>query len=304
MIDFIGVNEGNVVFKDKGVIKKRKLREIDGEFIFNFKDSSFTLNDTQTAIVGLETVRKTTPTKATKGLAPMQSEFSINQRFGFLETFTEMVLNRITASEIVTGEGGLGKTSTVLKMLEKLGLKENEQYVIIKGHASPKALYATLWEHKDKIVVFDDCDSVLKDPTSINILKGALDSYEKRTISWLTKGFIDDGLPSSFEFEGNIIFISNLSADKIDKAVRSRSITIDLSMTLADKIERMQSILKDILPEFDLDVKQEVLDYMSEHAEEAVEFNMRTLMKCIRVRVVYGTSNEWMDAVKYLLTNV
>jgi hypothetical protein len=44
---------------------------------------------------------------------PIQSEFSINQRFEFLEKFTNMVLDGVTASVIITGEGGLGKTHTV-----------------------------------------------------------------------------------------------------------------------------------------------------------------------------------------------
>lgn len=300
-MEMVGIRNDKVFFKIDGITHNRSYKVEGSKYTFKFKKDSFAISSDGKKI---ESSNGTQITKASKGLGPMQSEFSINQRFGFLETFTEMVLNRITASEIVTGEGGLGKTSTVLKMLEKQGLKEDVDYVMIKGYSTPKALYATLWENKDKIVIFDDCDSVLKDPTSVNILKGALDSYEKRTVSWLTRGFVDDGLPGSFEFTGNIIFISNLDAEKIDKAVRSRSITIDLSMTLADKIERMQSILKDILPEFEMSVKQEVLDYMSEHAEEAVEFNMRTLMKCIRVRVVYGKSTEWKDAVKYLLTNV
>ena len=93
---------------------------------------------------------------------------------------------------------------------------------------------------KDQIVIFDDCDSVLQDKVAVNILKAALDSYDKRTISWLQKGFIDDGLPNSFEFQGNVIFISNMSSDKIDQAVKSRSMTIDLSMSIDDKIENIE----------------------------------------------------------------
>jgi hypothetical protein len=178
-------------------------------------------------------------------------------------------------------------------------------YKIIKGYSTPKALYATLYENRNKLVIFDDCDSVLRDPASLNILKGALDSYDRRTISWLSKGFIDDGLPSSFDFEGQVIFISNLSADKIDQAVKSRSICIDLSMSVDDKIERMQSILKDILPEFDMGIKKAALEFLDEHKYEAKELNMRTLQKVTKVAFTYGIDNpEWKLAAKYLLTNV
>ena len=65
----------------------------------------------------------------------------------------------------------------------------------------------------------------------------------------------------------------------------------------------MSAILPNIEEYASMDMKQEVLDYMAEHAEEATEFNIRTLIKCIKVRVAYGESTEWKDAVKYLLTS-
>ncbi len=172
----------------------------------------------------------------------------------------------------------------------------------MKGYATPKALYATLFENNGKIVVFDDCDSVLKDPTAVNLLKGALDSYEKRTISWLQQGFIPSELPSYFEFTGKVIFISNMDASKMDGAVKSRSICVDLSMTIQDKIERMQFILPKILPNIALAVKEAALEFMAAHSDEAREFNVRTLMKISKVANAYGLKNEeWKSAAKYLL---
>ena len=238
----------------------------------------------------------------TAPLKQLQSEFTINQRFEFLNKFTEMVIRGDMVSTIITGEGGLGKTHAVMAALKKAGKREVRDYVVVKGYATPKALYATLFEHNGKIVVFDDCDSVLKDPTAINLLKSALDSYEKRTISWLQQGFIPSDLPSHFDFDGKVIFISNMDASKMDGAVKSRSICIDLSMTIQDKIERMQFILPKILPNIALEVKQAALEFMAQHSDEAREFNMRTLMKISKVVNAYGIKNEeWKSAAKYLL---
>lgn len=281
--------------------KKVYTRKIQTDGSFTQDGMPYQFDRTEKKINLLDSVFKTHDTQPLK---PLQSEFSINQRFNFLEKFTNMVLDGETASAIVTGEGGLGKSHTVMSQLEARGWEEEIDYIVVKGYATPKALYGTLWEHSKKTIIFDDCDSVLKDPTAVNLLKGALDSYDKRTISWLQKGFIDDGLPNSFEFQGNIIFISNMSSDKLDQAVKSRSMTIDLSMSTADKIERMQTILPNILPAYDIDMKQEVLDFMSEHSDIAVEFNVRTLQKCIKVAHAYDGSTEWKDAAKYLLTNV
>ena len=283
------VNNGSKIYSR--ATKKDGTFTHDG-FVFQFND------DEKAIYMVLESA------VAARPLQPLESEFTINQRFGFLEKFTNMVLDGETVSAIVTGEGGLGKSHTIMGELEKRGWIEGTQYVVVKGYATPKALYGTLWEHRDKTIIFDDCDSVLKDAVSLNLLKGALDSYDKRTISWLQKGFIDDKLPNSFEFQGNIIFISNMSSDKLDQAVKSRSITIDLSMTLKDKIERMNYILPSVMPSYPMDMKQAALDFMAQHADIAKEFNMRTLQKIIKITHAYGDNPEWKDAAKYLLTNV
>jgi len=283
------VNNGSKIYSR--ATKKDGTFTHDG-FVFQFND------DEKAIYMVLESA------VAARPLQPLESEFTINQRFGFLEKFTNMVLDGETVSAIVTGEGGLGKSHTIMGALEKRGWIEGTQYVVVKGYATPKALYGTLWEHRDKTIIFDDCDSVLKDAVSLNLLKGALDSYDKRTISWLQKGFIDDKLPNSFEFQGNIIFISNMSSDKLDQAVKSRSMTIDLSMTLKDKIERMNYILPSVMPSYPMDMKQAALDFMAQHADIAKEFNMRTLQKIIKITHAYGDNPEWKDAAKYLLTNV
>lgn len=284
------VNNGSKIYSR--ATKKDGTFTHDG-FVFQFND------DEKAIYMVLESA------VAARPLQPLESEFTINQRFEFLEKFTNMVLDGETVSAIVTGEGGLGKSHTIMGALEKRGWIEGTQYVVVKGYATPKALYGTLWEHRDKTIIFDDCDSVLKDAVSLNLLKGALDSYDKRTISWLQKGFIDDKLPNSFEFQGNIIFISNMSSDKLDQAVKSRSITIDLSMTLKDKIERMNYILPSVMPSYPMDMKQAALDFMAQHADIAKEFNMRTLQKIIKITHAYGVDNpEWKDAAKYLLTNI
>lgn len=192
-------------------------------------------------------------------------------------------------------------THAVMTEILKVDLEEDVDYVVIKGYSTPKALYATLYEHKNKLIIFDDCDSVLMDPTSLNILKGALDSYQKRTISWLSKGFIDDGLPASFAFEGQVIFISNRTLEKIDGAVKGRTISVDLTMTIQDRIDRMTAIIVDILPQYDLTIKHEVLEFIDEHKYEAVELNLRTFEKLIKVHVSYEADPMWKQAAKYLL---
>jgi len=306
-LNYVSIIDDKIKFtiaKSKTVCS-RKIQP-NGVFIkrgvtYQFDNETNTINPIENGSV-LATAIKTKPLSAFK---PIQSEFSINQRFEFLDKFTNMVLDGDTASVIVTGEGGLGKTHTVMNALKEKGFEEGTDFAVIKGYATPKALYGTLFENNGKVIVFDDCDSVLKDPTAINILKGALDSYSKRTISWLQKGFVPDEYPPSFEFNGHVIFISNIDSSKLDGAIKSRSITIDLSMTIKDRVDRMRHILPEILPSYPMNIKEAALNFMVKFSGEAKEFNMRTLMKATKVIKAYGLdSGEWEDAVKYLLVSI
>ena len=148
------------------------------------------------------------------------------------------------------------------------------------------------------MIIFDDCDSVLEDKVAINILKSALDSYERRTISWMAKMNKSDEYPQQFDFTGRIIFISNKSKEKIDEAIRTRSLTVDLTMTTDDKIERMGSILNSILPEYSIEVKKQALDFLKT-VKDDVSLNMRMLIMVTKMASTYPSN--WRDMAKYMV---
>ena len=223
--------------------------------------------------------------------------FNINQRFQFLNDLTTMVVNNTTPSLIVTGEGGLGKTHSVTETIKSNDLSE-DRYVFFKGYSTARGLYNTLYDNNDKLIIFDDCDSVLDDKVALNILKSALDSYEKRTISWMAKMNKNDEYPQQFEFTGRIIFISNKSITDVNEAIRSRSLTVDLTMTPSDKIERMSAILENILPEYQLEFKKEALGFLSEVCNE-VSVNMRMLIMVTKMR--YNYPDRWRDLASYMV---
>ena len=253
--------------------------------------------------------------QAAKKEAEMDNRFDINTRFDFVEKLVNMVASGVQASAVITGEGGLGKTYTVRKTLEKAGLEDmtalleeaeegdviDNGYITIKGFSTAKGLYRTLYENNGKIVMFDDCDSILKDPVALNILKGALDSYDKRYISWNSEMKESDDLPRSFEFTGQIIFISNMDQDKIDQAVRSRSMMIDLSMTDEQKIDRMEHIALsgEFLPQYDAEIKTDALNLLREIKGDVKEISLRTLIAVAKIR---ASNEDWKDLATYMLT--
>lgn len=244
---------------------------------------------------------------------------SINKRFQYLENFSNMLIAGEIASLIVTGEGGLGKTFTIKKCLAETGLSDIRDFaeinaereygdtvigdfIIIKGNTSAKGLYRALYENRDKVVIFDDCDKALTDPVAQQVLKAALDSYDKRIISWNTDmNARDEKLPKFFEFTGRIIFISNMNQYKLDQAIKSRSLRVDLSMNVQEKLERMEFILHDIEPSLDINIKRDALEFLKIHANDATDLNIRTLLTVSRIRASRFTKN-WEEEALYTLT--
>jgi len=242
-------------------------------------------------------------------------KFGINTRFDFVEKLVKMVASGVQPSAVITGEGGLGKTFTVTKTLSEAGytdisnladfqvgtvINTRKCFTQIKGYSTAKGLYRSLFENNNSIIVFDDCDSVLKDPVALNILKGALDSYGKRIISW-NADMRDEDLPRSFEFTGRVIFISNMTQDGIDQAIRSRSMMIDLSMTSEQKLDRMEFIAKspEFLPEYDAKIKSDALNLIREIKDEVKEISLRTLIAVSKIR---SANSDWKDLATYMLT--
>jgi hypothetical protein len=249
-----------------------------------------------------------------------EEEFSITERFGFVEEMTQMIIDGSIPSAILTGPGGLGKSFTVMSSLTKSGLKDIRQikqpeaeedsnelplvlgdYIVVKGFSTAKGLYRTLYENSTKIIIFDDCDNIQKDANAVNLLKAALDSYDTRIISWNSEMRNSD-LPQSFLFTGRVIFISNLASYQIEQPLRSRSICIDLSMTSEQKIERMRTIIDsdEFLPEISYEFKEEALAFIDEHKEQTNDLSLRSLISISKIRA--GDKSNWQKLAKYVLT--
>ena len=147
--------------------------------------------------------------------------------------------------------------------------------------------------------MFDDCDSILLDDVSLNLLKGALDSGKKRKISWLSESSTlrREGIPDQFNFNGTVIFITNLKFDKMKSqklrdhldALQSRCHYLDLTLdTMRDKILRIRQIADDGVLfeeyEFDDETQEEIIDFMTTNATRFREMSLRMAIKIADLR--------------------
>jgi len=216
--------------------------------------------------------------------------------FNNLRNLTRMVGKGIQPSLVVTGMAGMGKTHIVKDTLQQLGLRESFEFVHYKGRATAAGLYITLYENSDKIVILDDCDSVFKDDDAVNILKGALDSYDTRYISYITSKELKDSygnaVPRQFNFTGRIIFISNYEQSRIDEAIKSRSFVQDISMSTEQVFLRMEQLINKIEPAIKKEHKVQALEIMKciNEKYDGVEINIRSLIKASRI-IAMGFEN-------------
>jgi len=226
----------------------------------------------------------------------------LRERFDILDEMTRAVKKGDVRAMIVTGPPGVGKSFGVETVLAKhdvfATVAQNEKlkkYEVVKGAMSAIGLYKKLYEFQDKksILVFDDCDSVLLDDLSLNILKAALDSGKKRMIHWNTDSRLlrSEGVPNSFEFKGGAIFITNIKFENVKskklkdhlEALESRCHYLDLTIdTEREKVLRIKQIVEDgMLDEYEFkpwDV-DEILDFIDNNKKKLRELSLRMVLK-------------------------
>ncbi len=241
----------------------------------------------------------------------------LRERFEILTEMTKAVKSGSVRAMIVSGPPGVGKSFGVEQVLEKDGLfdtlgERKPRYEIVKGAMSAIGLYAKLYEYSDakNVLVFDDCDSILMEDLSLNILKGALDSGKKRFISWNTDSRIlrSEGIPDRFEFKGAAIFITNIKfahvrskklKDHLD-ALESRCHYIDLEMdTNREKMLRIKQITTDgMLDVYDFDepvlVRDEILAFIDTNQDKLRELSLRMVLKIADLRKSFPANWEAM----------
>ena len=239
----------------------------------------------------------------------------LGERFEILTEMTKAVKSGDVRAMIVSGPPGVGKSFGVEAVLQKDGLfdtlaERKPKYEVVKGAMSSIGLYSKLYEFSDakSVVVFDDCDSILMEDLSLNILKGALDSSERRFISWNTDSRLlrSEGIPDRFEFKGAAIFITNIKFEHVRSkklrdhldALESRCHYIDLQMdTNREKILRIKQIVgQGMLDRYDFgDIqKDEVVEFITLNQDKLRELSLRMVLKIADLRKSFPKNWEAM----------
>ena len=224
----------------------------------------------------------------------------LRERFSILEDMTYAACDGVVRGMVVTGPPGVGKSFGVEAVLKDAGIMKKlsndslRRFGVEKGAATPIGLYQLLYDYSadGSVLVLDDCDSVLYDELSLNLLKAALDSGKKRTLSWRSesRALANNGVPDQFDFKGSIIFITNVKfertrgklKDHLD-AIMSRCHYLDLTLdTMRDKFLRCKQIVADgMLNEYKFsdEDKTDLMDYIYTNKNKLREMSLRMVLK-------------------------
>ena len=212
--------------------------------------------------------------------------------FSDMKDYVNMVIEHIQPGLLLTGTTGTGKTKTVKDCLSEAGMKKDVDYVFVKGKSTAAGVYLSLYENNGQLIVFDDCDSVFKDPDGVSVLMAALESEDVREISWNTAGSAKlktstgDAAPKKFVFTGYVIFISNIPMKHIGaEALQGRIFNLEVAITPQDMVKLLEKKLKTVMPEAPFAFKKLALSIIKTEADKSsnVQVNFRTLIKATKI---------------------
>lgn len=249
-----------------------------------------------------------------------QMKERIGMRFAAMETLTESVIAGTIRALILSGAPGIGKTYSLQKALEK-AVQDGHLKAVneVRGRVSAIGLYAELYKNRAKgeVTILDDADGIFADDVALNVLKAALDSGDVRTLKWTTATpwLGDNSIPNVFDYEGTVVFVSNLDFDRLIarnsniaehlKALISRSIYLSLGVhTIAEVMTRVEYVAREtpLLEQHNINPEQreEILAWLWANYENLREVSIRTLLKLATFMNTAGANWKHIASVTQL----
>ena len=232
----------------------------------------------------------------------------LTETFEIVGEMTEATAKGVVKGLIISGPAGIGKSHTVeTTLINTIGIVaklqgENPKHDIVKGKLTPIMLYCTLYRYSTpgSVLVLDDADGILYDEECLNMLKAVLDTKKVRRVHWGSNSHIleKEGVPSSFDFQGGVIFLTNIKWDKARSerianhlsAIMSRTHYLDVQIdTMRERVIHITNTVMntDMLEEYNFtkaDIR-EIMDYMMANLQRLSNVDLRTVLKCADMKL-------------------
>jgi hypothetical protein len=241
----------------------------------------------------------------------------LTERFEIMNEMTIEAAEGRCRGLVISGPGGVGKTFEIDRTIKEID-PTGERCASRSGYSTPVGLIRLLHQFRDEdsVLKLDDIDSIFNDEKALNFLKIATDTTQQRIIAYETNGTImahdGDILPSKFEYNGSLIYCTNLDFDAlIDKgsklsphfeALMTRSHYIDLGMrTKRDYLIRVFMVSDEGLFDnvqggaLNEQEKKDVLNFIDTYHRNLRECSLRMALKIGSLRKAWkeGDPHSW-----------
>ena len=194
----------------------------------------------------------------------------------YVRAFSARHLNLL----IVLGGPGLAKSQTVRRVLPDA--------CWIEGNATAFGVYTAAWQHRDRVMVLDDVDSLYAARSAVRLLKCLCQTDPVKRVSWQTASTALDkqDIPRAFETLSRVLIIANewRELDRNVTAVQDRGHVIRFEPT-AEEVHR------EVRTWFD---DKEIYDWFGRHLSLVVTPSMRQYVRAAELK---AAGLDWRSMV-------
>ena len=201
---------------------------------------------------------------------------SYEQLATFVEAFAAGHLNLL----ILLGQPGLAKSQTVQRAIPDA--------CWIEGNATAFGVYTAAWNHRDRMMVLDDVDSLYAERNAVRLLKCLCQTDPVKQVSWHTASATLDkqGIPRSLETRSRVIIIANQwkTLDRNVAAVQDRGHVIRFEPTAVEVHRAVRHWFDD----------KEIYDWFGRHLSLVATPSMRQYVRAAELK---AAGLDWRSMV-------
>ena len=192
---------------------------------------------------------------------------------------------------IIESSAGLGKTQLVKGKLKQI------EHLMVNSHTTPLANYKQLYEHKDKLVWFDDVYYLLLNKLNVALLKQLCETTDMKTLCYHTTSEAINEVPFEFTTASKVLITCNSIEGNNPhlKAVKDRGFHIKFTPTRQEVLSKIQEVASNYPLLSDKD-KEEVLSIIESNSKNIKDLSLRSLIKGFQLYRYYNLKGEnWKE---------
>lgn len=192
-----------------------------------------------------------------------------------LKEYFEMFRRQNCDLLIVRSKAGYGKTSSLRAVMS------DEDYIFINTHSTPLSTFKSLWDKRDRPVVFDDIDAIMSSPIMVSMLKALADTSPIKELHYNSTTSLLGEAPEKFTTASNVCILLN-EFDAKNKSLApllDRGFFVEFTPSRKEIVKRIKEIAKS---QSSADY-QVCVQFIEEHRDQINNLSLRTYSKAVQL---------------------